>query len=58
MAHQIRGAREWSALGAMGVIGFVLAVGCAITFVARRRTTASALAVAVAVVAIAPWMVA
>jgi hypothetical protein len=56
--HQIPGAWEWSALGAMGVIGFLLAVGFAIAFVARRRTTASALAVAAAVVAIAPWMVA
>jgi hypothetical protein len=56
--HQIPGAWEWSALGAMGVIGFLLAVGFAIAFVARRRTPASALAGAAAVVAIAPWMVA
>ena len=56
--HQILGAWEWTALGAMGVLGFVLAVGFAIAFVARRRTLASALAVATAVVAIAPWMVA
>jgi hypothetical protein len=58
MAHQIPGAWEWSALGAMGVIGSLLAVGFAIAFVARRRTPAAALAVAAAVVAIAPWMVA
>jgi hypothetical protein len=56
--HQIPGAWEWSALGAMGAIGFVLAVGFAIAFVARRRTLARALAVATAVVAIAPWIVA
>jgi hypothetical protein len=56
--HQIPGAWEWSALLAMGAIGFVLAVGFAIAFVARRRTAASALAVATAVVAIAPWIVA
>jgi hypothetical protein len=56
--HQIPGAWEWTALGAMGVLGFVLAVGFAIAFVARRRTLAAALAAAAAVVAIAPWMVA
>jgi hypothetical protein len=56
--HQIPGAWEWTALGALGALGFVLAVGFAIAFVARRRTPASALAVATAVVAIAPWMVA
>jgi hypothetical protein len=56
--HQIPGAWEWSALGAMGALGFVLAVGFAIAFVARRRTLACALAVAAAVVAIAPWIVA
>jgi hypothetical protein len=42
----------------MGALGFVLAVGFAIALVARRRTLAHALAVATAVVAIAPWMVA
>ena len=56
--HQIPGAWEWTALGAMGVLGFVLAAGFAIAFAARRRTLAAALAVAAAVVAIAPWMVA
>jgi hypothetical protein len=56
--HQIPGAWEWTALGAMGALGFVLAVGFAIALVARRRTPAHALAVATAVVAIAPWMVA
>jgi hypothetical protein len=56
--HQIPGAWEWSALGVMGLIGFLLAVAFAIAFVARRRTPATALAVATAVVAIAPWMVA
>ena len=55
--HQIPGAWEWSALGAMGVIGFLLAVGFAIAFAARRPGLARALAVATAVVAIAPWMV-
>jgi hypothetical protein len=42
----------------MGVLGFVLALGFAVAFMARRRTLAPALAVATAVVAIAPWMVA
>jgi hypothetical protein len=56
--HQIPGAWEWTALGAMGALGFVLAVGFAIALVARRRTLAHALTVATAVVAIAPWMVA
>jgi hypothetical protein len=56
--HQIPGAWEWTALGAMGALGFVLAVGFAIALVARRRTLAPALAVAAIVVAIAPWMVA
>jgi hypothetical protein len=56
--HQIPGAWEWTALGAMGVLGFVLALGFAVAFMARRRTLAPALAVATAVVAIAPWMVA
>ncbi len=56
--HQIPGAWEWSALGAMGAIGFVLAVGFAIAFAARKPRLAPALAVATAVVAIAPWMVA
>ena len=55
--HQIPGAWEWSALGAMGAIGFLLAVGFAIAFAARRPGLARALAVATAVVAIAPWMV-
>jgi hypothetical protein len=55
--HQIPGAWEWSGLGAMGAIGFVLAVGFAIAFAARRPRLARALAVATAVVAIAPWMV-
>ena len=56
--HQIPGAWEWTALGAMGALGFLLAVGFAIALVARRRTLARALAVAGIVVAIAPWMVA
>ena len=56
--HQIPGAWEWTALGAMGALGFLLAVGFAIALVARRRTLAPALAVATAVVAIVPWMVA
>jgi hypothetical protein len=56
--HQIPGAWEWTALGAMGALGFVLAVGFAIALVARRRTLAPALAMATVVVAIAPWMVA
>jgi hypothetical protein len=56
--HQIPGAWEWSALGLMGVIGFLLAVGFAVALVARKRTLAPALAVATAVVAIVPWMVA
>jgi hypothetical protein len=56
--HQIPGAWEWTALRAMGALGFVLAVGFAIALVARRRTLAPALAVAAIVVAIAPWMVA
>ena len=56
--HQIPGAWEWTALGAIGALGFVLAVGLAIALVARRRTLAPALAVAAIVVAIAPWMVA
>ena len=56
--HQIPGAWEWSALGAMGAIGFVLAVGFAIAFAARRPRLAPALAVAAAVAAITPWFVA
>ena len=40
------------------VIGFLLAVGFAVAFAARRRRLAPALAVATAVVAIAPWIVA
>ena len=56
--HQIPGAWEWSALGVIGVIGFLLAVGFAVASVGRRRTLAPALAVATAVVAIVPWMVA
>ena len=56
--HQIPGAWEWTALGATGALGFVLAVGFAIALVARRRTLGPALAVATVVVAIAPWMVA
>jgi hypothetical protein len=56
--HQIPGAWEWTALGAMGALGFVLALGFAIALVARRRTLAPALAMATVVVAIAPWMVA
>lgn len=55
--HQIPGAWEWSALGAMGVIGFLLAVGFAIAFAARRPRLAPALAVAAAVAAILPWFV-
>jgi hypothetical protein len=56
--HQIPGAWEWSALGVIGVVGFLLAVGFAVALVARRRTLASVLAVATAVVAIVPWVVA
>jgi hypothetical protein len=56
--HQIPGAWEWSALGVIGVVGFLLAVGFAVALVGRRRTLAPALAVATAVVAIVPWMVA
>ena len=56
--HQIPGAWEWSALGALGAIGFVLAVGFAIAFAARRPRLAPALAVAAAVAAIIPWFVA
>jgi hypothetical protein len=56
--HQIPGAWEWSALGAMGAISFVLAAGFAVAFAARKPRLAPALAAATAVVAIAPWMVA
>jgi hypothetical protein len=56
--HQIPGAWEWGALGALGVIGFLLAVGFAIAFAARRPRLAPALAVAAAVAAISPWFVA
>src|SRR3954465_14012061 len=50
--NQIPGAWEWTGLGALGALGFVLAVGFAIAFVGRRRTPACALAVETAVVAI------
>jgi|SRR6476620_4194222 hypothetical protein len=54
--HQVPGAWEWSALGVLGAIGFVLAAGFAIAFAARRRRLAPVLAVATAVAAIAPWL--
>src|SRR5690349_8534961 len=56
--HQVPGSWEWSALGAMGVIGFALAVAFAVAFAARKPRLATALAGAAAVVALAPWVVA
>jgi hypothetical protein len=54
--HQIPGAWEWSALGLMGVAGFVLAVAFALALPTRARRFAPALAVATAAAAIAPWV--
>jgi hypothetical protein len=54
--HQIPGAWEWTALGAMGVAGFALAVAFAVALAWRKGTPTLVMGGAAAVAALLPWL--